>query len=138
MLLALALQELHHHDIVIERLGGADHLVVVRRESGHSLEGLVELAGGAKVVEGENDGGGGAQAVQVFRFQGGGAFQFQVDELAAVGGGLYQNVNLGRHRSPELASVDGAAAGGDHQGFGVVIGEAAQLLERQRRLSNVV
>src|ERR1700758_315656 len=63
MLFAFPFEKLHHDYVVVERASGAYHLVIVGREGGHFLERLLQLAGGAEIMERENDGSGGAQAV---------------------------------------------------------------------------
>src|ERR1700688_2895499 len=51
MLVAVRLQELHHRHIVGERGSGTDDFVEVRRNLEHLLQGVIEVAGGSKIMK---------------------------------------------------------------------------------------
>ena len=135
--LALLLQEFHHHNVVVQRGGGADDLIKIRWSHRHLFQGLVQFLGGAEIVEGQNQGSAGPQPFQLFRLRLGCGLQLDIQELAARGGGLRQDVELRSHRAPKLASTGGPPASRDDRNVGVVLHEPLdgwQCLRRPRQV----
>src|SRR5450631_290102 len=89
---ALPRQKLDHGDVVGERGGGADDLVEVGRVGEHFFQSLVQLLGGTKVMEGENEGAAGAKLLELFWLALACGLQFNIDQLATGGGSFAQNV----------------------------------------------
>jgi len=131
-------QEFDHGDVVGERGGGADDFVEVGGVGAHFLERFVELLGRPEVVEGEDQGGTGAQLLQLLGLALAGGLEFDINQLAACGCGLAQNVELGGDGAAELASAGDAAAGGDYDRAGVGLHETLDSGQSQAGLRKVV
>ena len=112
MLVAVALEELHHGDVVVESGGGADDLVEVGGVVDHFDQSFVELLGGAEVMKRKDDGGLGSKFGQLRRFQAAGGLQLYVNQLTTGVGGFSQDFDFRGDGAFELASVGHPAAGG--------------------------
>ncbi len=85
-------QKLDHGDVVGEGSGRADDLVEVSRVGDHFFQRLVELLGGPEVVKRKDQSRSGAKFLELFGLALASGLEFDVNELAAGGGGLAQNV----------------------------------------------
>ena len=79
-----------------------------------------------------------AQASQLLRFAVRRTLQFEINHLAAGRCSFGQNVELGGHRTPELASGRDPAASGQCHHVRVILGKLLELRERQRGARQVV
>ena len=138
MAVAKLLQKFHHGHVVVKRRGRADDLVEVGGDLHHFFQRVFQILGGPKIVVGKDQGRLAPQALHLFRLALGGTLQFDVEQLAAGGGGLPQNVQLGRQGTLELPPAGGAPAGRDGREVGVVFHEPLDSGERERRPGQIV
>jgi hypothetical protein len=114
----MLLDQLEDGEVVGQGLGGGNDFDELRCEGLDTLCSLLQAFGTGEVVEADEQGGArGAQAVAELS-EGGGpgflcGFHFEVDDLAAGGGGCGQDIQFRGQRSMEVATEPLAAAGGD-------------------------
>src|ERR1019366_3937919 len=97
-----------------------DNLVEVGRNLQHFLQRFIEVAGGAEIMEREDECGAAAQTGNRLRLRFQRALKFQVDNRTACGVGLGEHFQLRSQRSFELAAIVDTAAGRD--GGDVLVG----------------
>ncbi len=138
MAVAKLLQKFHHGHVVVKRRGRADDLVEIGGDLHHFFQGVFQILGGPKIVVGKDQGRLPPQALHLFRPALDGALQFDIEQLAAGGGGLSQNVQLGRQGALEPSPAGGTPAGGDGREVGMVFHETLDSGECERRPGQIV
>src|SRR5579864_2831791 len=138
MQVALARQELDHGHVVGEGCGGTYELVKVSGESQHFLEGFIEFLGCAEIVLGKNQSCPGAQLLKLFWFALRGSLYFNINKLAASGGGFVQDIELRGDGTTKLPSAGNPPASRDRYRAVMGFEKALNLRESQARFGKVV
>ena len=138
MQVALARQELDHGDVVGEGCGGAYELVKVSRECQHLLEGFIEFLGCAEVMLGKNQSCPGAQLLKLFWFALRGSLYFNINQLAADGGGFAKDIELRGDGTTKLPSTGNPPASCDRYRAVMGFEKTLDFRESQARLGKVV
>src|ERR1700757_4659824 len=79
-----------------------------------------------------------AQLLQLLRFALAGGLQLHVDQLASRSCRFVQKIELGRNRTPELASAGRAAAGSNHDRSRMVFDKTLDPRKHRARLREIV